>query len=69
MANIISRAAGAIRSLFSRGGGKGSGITSQNRAAKLGKSAANRKAVRLPRLGQKGAGRTGAKGASGGGGG
>jgi hypothetical protein len=67
MANIISRAAGAIASLFSRGGGKGSRIASQNRAAKLGKSAANRKAVRLPAMGKKG-GRNGAKGSGGGGG-
>lgn len=54
MANIISRAAGAIASLFGRGGGKGSRIASQNRAAKLGKSAANRKGCPTAGDGQEG---------------
>lgn len=48
MANIISRAASAIGRLFGIGGGKGSGIASQNSAARMGRRAAGRKAVRLP---------------------
>ena len=48
MANVITRAAAAIGRLFGIGGPKGSGITSQNRAAGMSRSAANRAKVRLP---------------------
>jgi len=48
MANIISRAAVAIGKPFGIGGGKGSRVVSQNRAARMGRKAAGRKAVRLP---------------------
>lgn len=66
MARVVRRAVNAFASIFGRGGGKG--VISQNRAAKMGKSAAGRKKVALPKMGGKGAGSR-AKGGGGGGGG
>jgi hypothetical protein len=38
----------AFKRLFSKGGGRGSRVVSQNRAAKMGAKTARGKAVRLP---------------------
>jgi hypothetical protein len=66
MAGLFSAAGSAIKALFSRGGGKGSGIRSQNAAAKKG---AGKRGVALPVLGKaKRKGGKGGKSGAGGGG-
>lgn len=67
---VVRSAVSALKAFFGVGGGKGSRIVSQNRAAKLPRGAQRSKAVRLP-VAPKGAGagrRGGAKAGGGGGG-